>query len=76
MKFFEETTLEFSVGIPCQSPLDLYVAKSESYYTNTTLKLMVCAFKMYSIRVILMFSFIQTLSLIKRSVADAQPILL
>ena len=73
MKFFEETTLEFSVGIPRQSHLDLDVAKSESYYTNTTLTLMVCAFKMYSIRVISMFSFIQTLSLIKRSVADAQP---
>ena len=73
MKFFEETTLEFSVGIPRQSHLDLYVAKSESYYTNTTLNLMVFAFKMYYIRVILMFSFIQTQSLIKRSVADAQP---
>ena len=73
MKFFEETALEFSVSIPRQSVLDLYVAKSESYYTNTTLNLMVFAFKMYYIRVILMFSFIQTQSLIKRSVADAQP---
>ena len=60
MKFFEETALEFSVSILRQSVLDLYVAKSESYYTNTTLKLMVDAFKRYYIRVILMFSFIQT----------------
>ena len=60
MKFFEETALEFSVSILRQSVLDLYVAKSESYYTNTTLKLMVDALKRYYIRVILMFSFIQT----------------
>ena len=60
MKFFEETALEFSVSILRQSVLDLYVAKSESYYANTTFKLMVEAFKRYYIRVILMLSFIQT----------------